>query len=72
MKKIIVITFIGMLGAVTLGSCKKEYKCECTFTSNTSSDSSTTIYPMKGKKKQVRKDCENSYNYTTLATCKLK
>jgi hypothetical protein len=48
MKKITLLTVV--LAAMTLGSCKKNYTCTCTFTGGgTTSTVSTTIHDTKKK-----------------------
>lgn len=77
MKKIIAITFVGMFGLMTFGSCVKEYQCECTYNSgstnpNSVNVSTTSVYPLKGTKEDVKKKCENSTNYSLQSACKIK
>jgi ABC-type proline/glycine betaine transport system substrate-binding protein len=70
MKKVILGTGIALLAVISLSSCKKDYSCQCTVTSNTTAvvfggveiqpatsttASATTI--INGKKKDVETAC---------------
>ena len=69
MKKFIAIAFVGMFGVLTMGSCKKDYTCECTVTVPgfaTTTNSNT----LTGKKKDVKEACEK--NNSTNVNCKIK
>ena len=60
MKKIIAIAFIGMFGAVTLGSCTKVRNCKCVTTYTDPAQSSTTDnYPVSGSSKEAKKTCDS-------------
>ena len=70
MKKFIAIAVVGMFGVLSLGSCKKDYTCECTQTGSTVVNK---IEIKDQKKKDAEKSCEavNSTSYG-IWTCKLK
>lgn len=68
MKKFIAIAIVGMFGVVSLGSCKKDYTCECTVTNGTVSATSTST--INGTKKDAKAACEK--NNQAYATCKIK
>lgn len=65
MKKIIAIAFIGMFGAVTLGSCTKVRNCKCITTYTDPAQSSTTDnYPVSGRSKEAKKTCDSKNEQT--------
>ena len=68
MKKIIAIAVVGMFGVMTLGSCKKDYTCECGFT-GTTVKASTTI---KATKKDAKAACEKNTTGVAGYSCSLK
>jgi hypothetical protein len=70
MKKIIAIAFIGMFGVLTLGSCKKDYTCDCTITTIPGFPASNTSTTINGKKKEVKDACEKNNNANV--NCKIK
>lgn len=65
MKKITTVAAIALLGAIVLPSCKKDYKCTCTYSVSGASQSVT--YDLNNlTKKDAKAACEG-YN-RTLAT----
>ncbi len=68
MKKIIAIAFVGMFGVLTLGSCKKDYVCECT----TSGSTTPTKIDIKDSKKKDAKEACDKLNYAGITSCSLK
>lgn len=76
MKKALLIGSLGVFGVIALASCKKDYTCECTSTSGSSSSTaSTTINATKGDAKEA---CEagsssaTSGGSTVTTTCEIK
>lgn len=69
MKKFIAIAFVGMFGILTMGSCKKDYTCECAVTVQ-GFGTTTTSNTVNGKKKEVKDACEKNNN--TNVNCKIK
>ena len=70
MKKVLFGSAFALLTIVVLSSCKKDYTCKCTTTDSSGSGSSSTKnITINGKKKDVKKTCENG-NLTvgTLST----
>ena len=70
MKKIIAIAFVGMFGVMTLGSCKKDYTCECTTTIS-GFDPIKTSSTVNASKKDAKTACEKN-NGTNGVSCKIK
>ena len=64
MKNLIFMLFI----IIGLSSCKKDYTCECTVTSGSTSVSSTST--LKATKKDAKAACEKGSN--TYVVCKIK
>lgn len=65
MKKLLVAAAAGLF---VLTSCVKDYTCECTYTyDNVSTTSSTTL---TGKKKDVETACKNGSSTYTVCTVK--
>ena len=62
MKNIILIAFIGMFGVLTLGSCVRNYNCECVIDHDDSSYDSVVNVPVSGNlnKKDAKKACKNN------------
>ena len=61
MKKIIALTFIGMFGVLTLGSCVKDYRCECVIEDHEDYPSVVNT-PISGNltKKDAKKACKSN------------
>ena len=76
MKKFIAIAVVGMFGVLSLGSCKKDYTCECTssVTVNGTTTTTTASGTKNGKKKDVKEECEKGSQTTSYSTvtCKIK
>ncbi len=65
MKKIVIVAAVALFGAIVLPSCKKDYKCTCTYTVGGASQS--TSYDLKNvTKKDAKAACEG-YNATLAA-----
>jgi len=65
MKKIVIVAVVALFGAIVLPSCKKDYKCTCTYTLGGAAQS--TSYEMKNvTKKDAKAACE-AYNSTLAA-----
>ena len=62
MKNIIAIAFIGMFALLTLGSCVKNYTCECVIKDKNAPYPSVVASPISGKMnhKQAKKACKNN------------
>ncbi|MDD2983982.1 MAG: hypothetical protein PHQ74_11415 [Crocinitomicaceae bacterium] len=62
MTKIIAILLLGMLGILTLGSCTKDYRCECVITGNNAPNPPVVNIPIDGNlhHKKAKKACKNS------------
>ncbi len=65
MKKVL----FAAVAVLALASCKKEYTCECTVSSGSSSASSSVTFE-KMKKKDAEDKCKQGTN--SVATCTLK
>jgi hypothetical protein len=68
-------TILALLAVVSLGSCKKDYTCECTYTDSSGFFATTTSSAtLNGKKKDVKDACENgTYSSGTISySCKIK
>lgn len=68
MKKLIIVAF-GLISAISLGSCKGNYRCTCTYNGN-------VVYEQEGegKKSDLESDC-NTKKTTVLGQtwdCDLK
>jgi len=73
MKKVITIAAVALLGIVVLPSCKKDYKCTCSWNVN-GVPGSITQDLNKMSKKDAKAACEgyiNSYSAYTGVTCNL-
>jgi hypothetical protein len=73
MKKITLLAIVVI--AASLGSCKKDYTCECTIPASGSTPASTYNYELKNVKKKDAKDaCNSAGNVWILAggTCAIK
>ncbi len=68
MKKVLAVSIFAILGVAALSSCKKDYTCECTVTSGSTSVSSTST--LKATKKDAKAACEKGSN--TYVVCKIK
>ena len=69
MKKFIAIAVVGVFGVLALGSCKKDYKCECKI------EGMTYTYDLKDVKKKDAKDACNSVGNAWIlqgGTCDFK
>lgn len=69
MKKFIAIAVVGMFGVLSLGSCKKDYTCECKM------GTMTYKYELKDvKKKDAKASCNQAGNAWILqgGTCDFK
>jgi hypothetical protein len=70
------ITFLAIVAvAATLGSCKKDYSCECTVPASGSTPAQTYTYELKDVKKKDAKDaCNSAGNVWILVggTCAIK
>lgn len=60
MKKIAIVAAVAILGAVVLPSCKKDYKCTCTYTQSGASQS-LSVDLKNVTKKDAKAACEG-YN----------
>ena len=62
MKNIVAVAFVGMLGVMTLGSCVKDYRCECVISEKNSPYPAVVNVPIDGNlhHKQAKKACDNS------------
>lgn len=72
MKKFIAIAVVGMFGVLSLGSCKKDYTCECTTGEETAI---VTTSKIENKTlKDAKTACENgSGTFAGITrTCKIK
>ncbi len=67
MKKVIAIAFVGMFGILTLGSCKKEWTCECQLIDYPTMKEERVI---KDTKKGAEEQCENSAAQG-ISSCKI-
>lgn len=50
-------TILALLAVVSLGSCKKDYTCECTTTYSDGTKATSSI-TYNGKKKDVKESCD--------------
>lgn len=69
MKKFIAIAFVGMFGILTMGSCKKDYTCECSVTVPGFA-TTTSSSKVNATKKDAKEACEK--NNSTNLNCKIK
>lgn len=62
MKNIVAIAFVGILGLMTLGSCVKDYMCECVISDKNAPYPSVVNVPIDGNlhHKHAKKACKNS------------
>ena len=70
MKKVLFGSAFALLTIVALSSCKKDYTCKCTITDSSGFlGTTTTSTTINGKKKDVKKACENANSTVgTLST----
>lgn len=70
MKKVVLL---GMLGALTLVSCKKNRTCVCKVSTGYTGSYSQTVFSKKMTKKKAKKECD-AYNstYGGYNDCSLK
>ena len=62
MKKISAFAFMGMFAALTLGSCVRDYNCECVIEHDESPYHSVVNAPVSGhlNKKEAKKACKKN------------
>lgn len=67
MKKLITIALVALAGSILFASCKKDYKCTCTWNVGGTSQSST-VELKKMSKKDAKAACEgNTSQYAAFA-----
>lgn len=73
MKNIALISTIIFMLVFILSSCKKEYKCKCTYDDGT--NTGEAVYTLKEKKKEAGARCdayEVAVNSTTTWSCEVQ
>ncbi|WP_118972846.1 hypothetical protein [Taibaiella koreensis] len=73
MKKITLVAIIALAGATLFPSCKKDYKCTCTWSIG-GQQQSNTVELKKMSKKDAKATCEgstNQYSAYTGVSCAL-